>query len=74
MPCLSLECNNGESLSPESAGFNRTGFVVCAYLIQVLGLSVPEALAAFADARPPGVKHEKFVVEVSSQSTVQLEL
>ena len=38
--------------------------MVCAYLILVCGLSVQEALANFAAARPPGVKHEKFVVEV----------
>ena len=46
------------------AGFNRTGFVVCSYLVQALGLSVDEALAAFEEARPPGVKHEKFVAEL----------
>ena len=51
------------------AGFNRTGFVVCAYLILVCGLSVQEALGNFAAARPPGVKHEKFVVEVSTLSS-----
>lgn len=51
------------------AGFNRTGFVVCAYLILVCGLSVQEALGNFAAARPPGVKHEKFVVEVSTFSS-----
>jgi len=38
--------------------------VLCAYLIQVCGLTVDEALASFAAARPPGVKHEKFVAEV----------
>lgn len=27
-------------------------------------MSVQQALSAFAAARPPGVKHEKFVVEV----------
>jgi len=42
-------------------GFNRTGFVLCSYLCQALGLSVEEALETFAAARPPGVKHEKFV-------------
>mmetsp|Transcript_35137 Transcript_35137/g.88962 ORF Transcript_35137/g.88962 Transcript_35137/m.88962 type:complete len:468 (-) Transcript_35137:650-2053(-) len=41
-------------------GFNRTGFVVCCYLVEHCGLSVDEALRAFADARPPGVKHEAF--------------
>lgn len=50
--------------SAGAAGFNRTGFVLCAYLIQVCGLMVDEALASFAAARPPGVKHEKFVAEV----------
>ncbi|KDD76743.1 hypothetical protein H632_c121p1 [Helicosporidium sp. ATCC 50920] len=45
-------------------GFNRTGFVVCSYLCQEEGLSVDEALQSFAAARPPGVKHEKFVAEL----------
>ncbi|GAB4819930.1 hypothetical protein N2152v2_006976 [Parachlorella kessleri] len=45
-------------------GFNRTGFVVCSYLIQCCGLSVEEAMDSFADARPPGVKHEKFIKEL----------
>ena len=46
------------------AGFNRTGFVVCSYLVQALGMTVNEALAAFEQARPPGVKHERFVKEL----------
>lgn len=45
-------------------GFNRTGFVLCAYLCQVLGMTVDEALAAFAAARPPGVRHTEFVQEL----------
>ena len=45
-------------------GFNRTGFVVCSYLVQALGMSVNEALVAFEQARPPGVKHERFVKEL----------
>lgn len=49
---------------PAAAGFNRTGFVVCAYLIQCCGLSVAEAMDSFAAARPPGVKHEKFINEL----------
>lgn len=43
------------------AGFNRTGFVVCSYLCQACGLTVQQALDSFAAARPPGVKHEKFI-------------
>ena len=41
-------------------GFNRTGFVLCCYLIEKCGLSASQALASFAAARHPGVKHERF--------------
>lgn len=52
------------ALATVRAGFNRTGFVVCAYLIQCCGLSVEQAMENFAEARPPGVKHEKFINEL----------
>ena len=42
-------------------GFNRTGFIVCCYLVEVCGLTVDEALARFSDARAPGVKHQNFI-------------
>lgn len=45
-------------------GFNRTGFIVCSYLCQAHGMTVDEALASFAEARPPGVKHGKFIDEL----------
>jgi len=39
-------------------GLNRTGYLVVTYMVQRLGCSVTEALAAFSDARPPGlIKH-----------------
>ena len=41
-------------------GFNRTGFVLCCYLIEKCGLSADEALESFARSRAPGVKHERF--------------
>ena len=41
-------------------GFNRTGFVLCCYLVEKCGLSAEQALRAFAEARKPGVKHERF--------------
>lgn len=34
-------------------GFNRTGFVLCCYLIEACGLSADEALTNFAAARSP---------------------
>lgn len=49
------------------AGFNRTGFVVCSYLIEHCGLTVDEALQSFAASRPPGVKHEKFRQELRAR-------
>lgn len=39
-------------------GLNRTGYLVVNYMVQRLGCSVTKALAAFSDARPPGlIKH-----------------
>mmetsp|Transcript_16754 Transcript_16754/g.20142 ORF Transcript_16754/g.20142 Transcript_16754/m.20142 type:complete len:225 (-) Transcript_16754:47-721(-) len=35
-------------------GFNRTGFVVCSYLIEEFNLDVDTALSEFATARSPG--------------------
>ena len=37
-----------------SYGFNRTGFVCCAYLVEELGYTVEQGLEAFGEARPPG--------------------
>lgn len=42
-------------------GFNRTGFLICSYLIERLGWSVPEAIEGFRAARAPGIKHPHFI-------------
>ncbi|TPX34691.1 hypothetical protein SmJEL517_g02763 [Synchytrium microbalum] len=41
-------------------GFNRTGFLIVSYLIEEDKYSVSDAIAAFAAARPPGIKHLHF--------------
>ncbi|KAH8554339.1 Alpha/Beta hydrolase protein [Umbelopsis sp. PMI_123] len=45
-------------------GFNRTGFFICCYMIERLGVSVPDALRFFEDARPPGIRHAHFKDEL----------
>ncbi|KAA8911821.1 Alpha/Beta hydrolase protein [Sphaerosporella brunnea] len=45
-------------------GFNRTGFFICTYLIERLGFSVQEAIEAFKEARPPGIRHPHFINEL----------
>jgi pimeloyl-ACP methyl ester carboxylesterase/protein-tyrosine phosphatase len=42
-------------------GFNRTGFFVVSYLIERLGYSVQDAIEAFQQARPPGIRHSHFI-------------
>ncbi|CUM67622.1 uncharacterized protein PRCAT00005323001 [Priceomyces carsonii] len=42
-------------------GFNRTGFLICCYLVERLGWSVEESLAGFKAAREPGIKHPHFI-------------
>ncbi|QDZ20658.1 protein-tyrosine phosphatase [Chloropicon primus] len=47
-----------------SYGFNRTGFMICCYLILKRKLSIEEAMKKFKESRDPGIKHEKFKKEL----------
>lgn len=42
-------------------GFNRTGFLICCYLVERLGWSVKEAIEGFKRAKAPGIKHPHFI-------------
>lgn len=42
-------------------GFNRTGFLICCYLVERLGWSVREAVEGFRAAKSPGIKHPHFI-------------
>lgn len=42
-------------------GFNRTGFFICAYLIEREGYTVQAAIDEFAAKRPHGIKHAHFL-------------
>ncbi|KAI5969510.1 hypothetical protein CANMA_001578 [Candida margitis] len=42
-------------------GFNRTGFLICCYLIEALGWSVKDAVEGFRVAKPPGIRHPHFI-------------
>ena len=57
-----------------SYGFNRTGFMICCYLIEKMNLSIEEALQVFSDSRPPGIKHEKFMNELRLRYGPQTDL
>ena len=41
-------------------GQNRTGFLICCYLIEKLGWSVNEAIIGFKESKEPGIKHVHF--------------
>jgi len=45
-------------------GYNRTGFMICSYLIEKLGVPVSESIRRFETARPPGIKHQHFKDEL----------
>lgn len=45
-------------------GFNRTGFLVCAYLVEKLDWSIEAAVAAFAQARSPGIYKSDYLKEL----------
>jgi len=45
-------------------GFNRTGFLLVSYLVEREKWDVDVAIAAFAESRPPGIKHQNFIDEL----------
>lgn len=47
-----------------SYGRNRTGVMVVSYLVEELGMDVNDAIRAFSDSRPPGIKHQWMVDDI----------
>ncbi|CAL8316099.1 unnamed protein product [Boreogadus saida] len=45
-------------------GFNRTGFLICAYLVEKLDWSVEAAVAAFTLSRAPGIYKGEYLKEL----------
>nr|XP_019953048.1 PREDICTED: mRNA-capping enzyme-like [Paralichthys olivaceus] len=45
-------------------GFNRTGFLICAYLVEKMDWSIEAAVAAFAQARTPGIYKGDYLKEL----------
>lgn len=45
-------------------GFNRTGFLICCYLVEKLDYSIDMAVNLFADARPPGIYKQEYLNEL----------
>eukprot|EP00127_Corallochytrium_limacisporum_P003065 Clim_evm21s145 gene=Clim_evmTU21s145 len=56
------DLKDGESIAVHCHyGFNRTGFMIASYLIEALDYSVSDAIKAYKEARPPGIKHQHFM-------------
>ena len=45
-------------------GFNRSGFLICSYLVEKLDYSIDMAVALFADARPNGIYKQDYLNEL----------
>ncbi|XP_030830512.1 mRNA-capping enzyme [Strongylocentrotus purpuratus] len=45
-------------------GYNRTGFLICAYLVETLDWSVDAAVSLFAQGRPPGIYKGDYIQEL----------
>nr|XP_018906582.1 PREDICTED: mRNA-capping enzyme [Bemisia tabaci] len=45
-------------------GFNRTGFLICSFLVEKMDWSIGAALTAFAQARPPGIYKGDYIREL----------
>lgn len=45
-------------------GYNRTGFMICSYMIEACRVPIPAAIRNFAEARPKGIRHVHFKDEL----------
>lgn len=45
-------------------GFNRTGFLICSYLVEKLDFGVDMAVSLFAESRPPGIYKQDYLNEL----------
>ncbi|XP_030054965.1 mRNA-capping enzyme isoform X1 [Microcaecilia unicolor] len=45
-------------------GFNRTGFLICAFLVEKMDWSIEAAVATYAQARPPGIYKGDYLKEL----------
>lgn len=65
------QCDNFLEKNPEELigvhcthGFNRTGFLICAFLVEKMDWSAEAAVAAFSRARAPGIYKEDYLKEL----------
>ncbi|XP_064597086.1 LOW QUALITY PROTEIN: mRNA-capping enzyme-like [Liolophura sinensis] len=45
-------------------GFNRTGFLISAYLVEKFNWSIEAAVRAFSESRPPGIYKQDYLEEI----------
>ena len=64
-------CADFQSKEPDSLivvhcahGFNRTGFLICSFLVEKLGFAVDAAVRMFAECRPPGIYKSYYIREL----------
>lgn len=48
-------------------GFNRTGFLICAYLYERESLSIEMAVKEFADCRPNGIYKQHYLDDLKKR-------
>ena len=53
-------------------GYNRTGFFIVCYLVEILGYKLEDAISEFARQRPPGIRHDHFIDSLYVRYTVGL--
>lgn len=48
-------------------GFNRTGFLIAAYLVEKMSWSIEAAVQMFSQSRPPGIYKQDYLQEIFSR-------
>ena len=45
-------------------GFNRTGYLICCYMVEVLDMAVEDAVEMYAGARPDGIYKDHYIQQL----------
>ena len=72
--CHTFSCNNpGLRIAVHCThGFNRTGYLICAYLVRWMKMPLLDAIKLFAQHRPPGIYKQDYLETLCLKAGIPL--
>lgn len=45
-------------------GFNRTGYLICCYMVEKMDMAIEDAVELFTEARPDGIYKDHYIEQL----------